>query len=103
MDSDYSVSLLSDGMTHLTEQLRTKNNHIFKNPDISHFQLENGLNRELEPLIELSHKYFIGENKGLLLDSIIEGLTSDIIITGSPGLFKQLSLIMKLENKFVMV
>ena len=103
IDTDYSVSLLSDGMTRLTKQLLAKNKHIFRNADMSHWQLENELNKEFYPLVELSKTCLIGEYNNLLLNTIVEGLSADIIISGSPGLFKQLSLIMKLDNEFVYV
>lgn len=100
---DSHITLLSDGMTRVARHILKEHRDMMKNPKISHWQLENELNAWLKPLVERSDKCLIGEGGGLLVDTLIEGLSSDIIISGSPGLFEPLSRIMGLNNMFVNV
>jgi hypothetical protein len=102
-DEDAHVTLLSDGMTRVAKYLIEEHNAIFKNPRISQWQLEQELSVCLKPLIERSDKCIIGEGGELLIDTLIEGLSSDVIISGSPALFQPLSNMMGLNTTFVYV
>ena len=97
------VTLLSDGMSRLSESMLKQNRDLFLNPRISVWELEGELNRWFDTLVEKSGKCLVGERHGLLLESIIECLSSDVIISASPGLFGPLSKIMGTQNQFVYV
>ncbi|MCK8078696.1 hypothetical protein MSG34_21245 [Vibrio sp. 1CM2L] len=87
--SQFEVVFTSDGMTKLTKSLLAKKEIFCR--DVSFWELERSLEKELFPIIKLSSFCLIGENQGNLWDSVKLALSSDIIVTSSPGLFLELS------------
>jgi len=91
IDSPYELRLLSDGMTRLSKQIKTRDSDILLKKDYSQWQIERCLEQELLPLVEMSSHCIIGESKVTLVPSIIEALSSDIIISSSPGFLKNIN------------
>lgn len=100
--ADCQVCLLSDGFTRLASALICSHSSMFCD-GLRADQLEDQLNGELQPLVQMSHVSLIGETADALIDSIVYGLSADMIVTGSPGMFRLMIEFMQLDIQIVTV
>jgi hypothetical protein len=82
------LCVLSDGYTRLAEYLLTYQSSLFTEEFVDKVKLESLLEEELKPLIAMSDVSLIGEGDDLLVESLIEGLSSSVIISSSPSMFQ---------------
>ncbi len=87
----YEISLLSDGMTKLSTRIRGRNSDLLLKPDYSQWQIQRCLEQELFPLIEISSSCIIGEGKDTFVPCIVEALSSDCVISASPGFLRRIN------------
>jgi hypothetical protein len=102
-DVDFYTVLLSDGMSRLAKAILNKKLLKFKAKTMSQWRLERSLEKEIFSLAELCNECSIGENRGALFDTIIEGLTGNVIISSSPGFFHHLNELLDLKIKIIRV
>ncbi|MDA9230795.1 hypothetical protein OAI46_04525 [Alphaproteobacteria bacterium] len=97
---DTEVVLISDGMTKLAGRLKTRHNHIFKNPEISEHDVERHLEKEFDTLLPLVNSHWIGE-RGTFWESLIQAASSDIVISKSPAFIKRITMGLDFDIQYV--
>tara|TARA_B110000285_G_scaffold231454_2_gene300218 strand:- start:4114 stop:7098 length:2985 start_codon:yes stop_codon:yes gene_type:complete len=97
-----SICLLSDGYTLLARILKHRDAALFRR-DVSEQELKDALNAELLPLARMCESSSVGESSEGLIDTLLYGLSADLLVTGSPGLFRRLIELMQLDIKLVTV
>jgi hypothetical protein len=99
IDEPYELVFLTDGMTKLAASLKLNNPHIFKDPDISEAAIEEALEQEFMAFTEDFEVIISGERKSFWT-SVEEGVSSDIIISRSPGFLRGISRALDLKINF---
>ena len=93
--------VISDGYTKLAKAIIKENRQILIEPSISEEQLETLLAEEIANLSRMADFAFIGENDGFFYKTIYAALSSEIIISSSPGFLRNLAGLFELPIKFV--
>lgn len=99
IDEPYELVFLTDGMTKLAASLKLNNPHIFKDPDISEATIEEALEQEFMAFTEDFEVIISGERKSFWT-SVEEGVSSDIIISRSPGFLRGIARALDLKINF---
>jgi hypothetical protein len=86
-------------MTKLAASLKLNNPHIFKDPDISEAAIEEALEQEFMAFTEDFEVIISGERKSFWT-SVEEGVSSDIIISRSPGFLRGIARALDLKINF---
>ncbi len=98
IDEPYELVFLTDGMSKLAASLKLNNAQIFKDPDISEATIEEALEQEFMAFTEDFEVIVSGERKGFW-SSVEEGVSSDIIVSRSPGFLRGIARALDLEIK----
>jgi hypothetical protein len=99
IDEPYELVFLTDGMTKLAASLKLNNPHIFKDPNISEAAIEEALEQEFMAFTEDFEVIISGERKSFWT-SVEEGVSSDIIISRSPGFLRGIARALDLKINF---
>ena len=92
-----TVIFASDGFSQLAGRLTNRHSELFLS-GTSMEALEIALCKEIAPLVQLSDLQFIGESGDLLVQTLVQALASDKIISSRPGMFRRLANVFCNEN-----
>lgn len=98
IDEPYELVFLTDGMSKLAANLKLNNAQIFKDPDVSEATIEEALEQEFMAFAKNFDVILSGE-RNTFWSSVEEGVSSDIIVSRSPGFLRRIALVLDLETK----
>lgn len=98
INEPYELVFLTDGMSKLAANLKLNNAQIFKDPDVSEATIEEALEEEFMAFAKNFEVILSGE-RNTFWRSVEEGVSSDIIVSRSPGFLSGIALALDLETK----
>lgn len=99
IDEPYELVFLTDGMSKLAANLKLNNAQIFKDSDVSEATIEEALEQEFMTFAKNFDVILSGE-RNTFWSSVEEGVSSDIIVSRSPGFLRGIARALDLKIKF---